>query len=1383
LINEEKMAPARKSRSVNKRFSHEASPDKDGDNLNKSKQKKRKLSDMLGTQWSKEELERFYEAYRKYGRDWKKVAAAVRNRSVEMVEALYTMNRAYLSLPEGTASVVGLIAMMTDHYSVLEGSDSEQDSIDGIGTSRRPQKRGRGKLRPIGSKGGSYGNFVDLLHSQPVATDYGCLSLLKKRRTGGSRPRAVGKRTPRFPIAYPHDRYNSEKYFSPTRKGLSLKDNTNDDDVFHKVALALAEASQKGGSPQVSRTPNRRLDNNTSSPFQRSDQFRAGLGANIAKPSGSETDEERFEGSSGSMEADNGDYGRDRNYSVDTEDVGTAETQRKGKKVYEKKAHAEDIDDLKEACSGTEGGLRSGKFKSETVIDVKTRSSYQVPRKKSKKVLFQKDESSAFDALKTLADLSLMMPSTAAEADSSVQDKEANNGIQEKLRVPEAMPAIHRREKPKTSWAKAKGKQGVDVNSLGIRKSSSQDVTAVPESKEVPDDSVARLVRRKRKSLASKTDSHLSGSPKNEATHEEKKLTSKGKRSMILHPPQGKSLKPLEFSSSDCRRQGADLALSGVKSSDSDQISLPTKVRSRRKMDIPKPLSQKELKHSANVLNGQPRLPNPSYDKASNLKGQLSNCLLSSQVRRWCVFEWFYSAIDYPWFAKKEFVEYLNHVRLGHVQRLTRVEWGVIRSSLGKPRRFSEQFLKEEKDKLNQYRESVRTHYAELRAGVREGLPKDLSRPLSVGQRVIAIHPRTREIHDGSVLTVDHSRCRIQFDKPDFGVEFVLDIDCMPLNPSENMPASLTSHGIAIDLLLGDASGQSKDQSAGYKKYSLNDNQENVDGQSHQSPAHCVRDPLKQGGPTGANLPLKVDVSEVTNAQQAEHLHPAATVHGQAKEADVQALFELTRALDKKEAVVSELRRMNDEFLENQKDGDNSLKDSEPFKKQYAAVLVQLNEVNEQVSSALFCLRQRNTYQGNPSLTWMKPLPNYGDSGGLAKSLNRSACQTQELGSHIVEIVQSSRNKARTMVDKAMQAMSDLKECENSADRIEEAIDYVSNQLLLEDPGIPAAALSTGPDLVHGSLPTQDQLSYMLKSLGNCAPPPESKLNKSELTEAQIPSDLIAQCVATLLMIQKCTERQFPPADVAQILDSAVTNLQPCCSQNLPIYTEIQRCMGIIRNQILALLLYMRKCLTMKVENFSLREDLNVVMLSILPVICSFFSCKSVRDATESYSNNGLHRYYRFKGQESMKGITCTKHNHNSVVKENILEPKGRRKNFFLLFNFIFSYFLWWGWRIHKNNCNILKHRRNCKWQLPIRISQSLHQSEKTQSLEDLDVSEDLGVGNALPFWLTLVGKARLACTCESCNISEVPNNCFLKVSCKCPNNSFLTSSNANSNF
>ena len=50
------------------------------------------------------------------------------------------------------------------------------------------------------------------------------------------------------------------------------------------------------------------------------------------------------------------------------------------------------------------------------------------------------------------------------------------------------------------------------------------------------------------------------------------------------------------------------------------------------------------------------------------------------------------------------------------------------------------------------------------------------------------------------------------------------------------------------------------------------------------------------------------------------------------------------------EAVVYELRRMNDDVLENQRtdNGDIALQDSDAFKKQYAAVLVQLNEANSQ---------------------------------------------------------------------------------------------------------------------------------------------------------------------------------------------------------------------------------------------------------------------------------------------------------------------------------------------------------------------------------------------------------------------------------------------------
>lgn len=40
---------------------------------------------------------------------------------------------------------------------------------------------------------------------------------------------------------------------------------------------------------------------------------------------------------------------------------------------------------------------------------------------------------------------------------------------------------------------------------------------------------------------------------------------------------------------------------------------------------------------------------------------------------------------------------------------------------------------------------------------------------------------------------------------------------------------------------------------------------------------------------------------------------------------------------------------MNDVAFGKHKKGHSSLKDSEPFKKQYAAVLVQLNETNKQV--------------------------------------------------------------------------------------------------------------------------------------------------------------------------------------------------------------------------------------------------------------------------------------------------------------------------------------------------------------------------------------------------------------------------------------------------
>ncbi|XP_022973709.1 protein ALWAYS EARLY 3-like isoform X1 [Cucurbita maxima] len=1162
------MAPSRKSRSVNKRLSsaNEASSSKYVEAPSKGKQKKRKFADLLGPQWSRDEVEQFYEAYRKYGKDWKKVAAAVRNRSTEMVEALFTMNRAYLSLPEGTASVVGLIAMMTDHYSVLmrfqRDSESEQESNEDSGATRKPQKRLRGKSRNNNSKGLD----AHSSQSQSLPTNYGCLSLLKKRRSG-IKPHAVGKRTPRVPVSYSYDKDSRERIFSPSRHTSKLKvDDPNDDDVAHEIALVLTEASQRDGSPQLSQTPNPKIEGHVLSPI-RNDRMRSESDMMSTKFRCSEMDEGGCELSLGSTGADNADYDQGKN---------TREIQRKGKRYYGKKAEVEEsmynhLDDIKEACSGTEEGQKSGSLrgKLETEdFDVKSvRTSFKGPRKRSKKALFG-DECSAFDALQTLADLSLMMPDTTADTEPSAKVKEENLDVMDKSKMKGNHSVV------------GAGISASKTSKTG--KASGNNVGPIPEGEGIQGSNNGNRKRKQKSSpfkISSKdedsNDSRVNDTPKTKATDDGKSSFGKVKRSPHNAglAKSSKISKPLDHhssSSTDHKREDGDYALSTTQVPSINPISLPTKMRSRRKMDLLK--SQRDSKIADNILIDQLNVTAHSLDdRPHDLKEQHSNCLSWHKLRRWCVFEWLYSAIDFPWFAKCEFVEYLNHVGLGHIPRLTRVEWGVIRSSLGRPRRFSAQFLKEEKHKLNQYRESVRKHYAELRAGTREGLPTDLARPLSVGQRVIAIHPKTREIHDGSVLTVDYSRCRVQFDRPELGVEFVMDIECMPLNPVENMPANLSRHGVTLDKIFGNLNevkinGLLKEAKIeDYIKSTSNDKLESTDGSVFISPStHHINKLIKQAKVDlgCSNLRTKFGLNETVGIQQEASSQLSVLAQIQAKEADVHALSELSRALDKKEVVVSELKRLNDEVLENQINGDNLLKDSENFKKQYAAVLLQLNEVNEQVSSALYSLRQRNTYQGTSPLMFLKPVHDLGDPCSHA----------QEPGSHVAEIVGSSRAKARTMIDEAMQAILSLKKRESNLENIEEAIDFVSNKLSVDDLALPTVK-STSADTSNATPVSQNHFNAGASNPSAANYVVGSKSNSpSDKPEVEIPSELIAHCVATLLMIQKCTERQFPPADVAQVLDSAVNSLQPCCPQNLPLYAEIQKCMGIIRSQILALI-------------------------------------------------------------------------------------------------------------------------------------------------------------------------------------------------------------------
>ncbi|XP_020256591.1 protein ALWAYS EARLY 2-like isoform X1 [Asparagus officinalis] len=1196
------MASTRKSRGVNKRFAkiNEEWTDKDATNANKNRPRKKKLSDMLGPQWSKEELERFYEAYRKHGKDWRKVSGTVRNRSSDMVEALYNMNKAYLSLPEGIATAAGLIAMMTDHYNILEGSDSEHESNDVARTSRRPQKRARGKYRLM-SKGPD-GPCPDLLQLQSASSSYACMSLLKRKRSGdlfpGSRPRAVGKRTPRIPVSSMYSKADADKMVSVGTHGSKCEVNTAADEGVHVAALALAEASQKGGSPQVSRTPGRRGEHLGRSPVYSGERKDADSEMDDSRSIGG-FDEDYPEVSLGSREAENGDFTKDLSYLMDTGCASTYETHKKEKKLQGKQSKTartknDHFDDDKEACSGTEEGLNIRNAKDESEVELTDGKSARKSSRKRSRQLFSGDESTAFDALQTLADLSfhILLPSSTVDSESSIQvkDEKRNIDCDEKSIVPESMSATHVSDKSKVSERKVRARSTVVEVDAVTRKSAKHAKGIVPDavmSTEINQQagtSNNKFQKRKRKPLTgkvSKTEfesaSQKSETQKIEAAVEEGRRSNKLKRfnqgtSMVKQGKSSKSQDRLSSGSTDLARGVSDLNEPNMQISTTNQVSLPTKVRSRRKLELQKALAGKESKPSE--ITGEDHSDSHSLrvnNRMLDSKERLLHGLSSRLLRRWCVFEWFYSAIDYPWFAKTEFVEYLNHVKLGHVPRLTRVEWGVIRSSLGKPRRLSRKFLQEEREKLEQYRESVRTHYTELRAGVKEGLPTDLARPLSVGQRVSACHPKTREIHDGSVLTVDRNRCRVQFDRPELGVEFVMDIDCMPLNPFENMPEALKSQNAGIykfcdsltDIKL---EGQPKDWKIGLStKSPPNESLEIADGSSYiSSPNYPMNTLMKQakGDTIDAIVQAKAAVNEVVvAAKQAMYNQPCTLAQIQAREADIKALAELARALDKKEALLIELRHMNEEVSGSQK-GSSTITDLENFRKQYAVVLLQLRDANDQVASALLYMRQRNTYPGNSTPPWQKSIDGSAIPVAHQGSFN-PLLLSQDSGSDVLEIVQSSRQKARSMVDVAVQATRGLKEGEDAFIRIGEALGLPSrNSNSRYIPSEPAHENSAYQDR-----PTSCKLEG---AAGHTFSPKPNISNDGN--EQQLPADMISNCVATLFMIQNCAERQYPPAEVAQVLDSAVTSLQPSCPQNLPVYREIETCMGIIKNQMLALI-------------------------------------------------------------------------------------------------------------------------------------------------------------------------------------------------------------------
>ncbi|CAM0901644.1 unnamed protein product [Alopecurus aequalis] len=873
------MGPAKGSRTIPKitiKKYEDRRYDEDPISSTKVKLKKRKMSD-LGPQWSKDELMHFYEAYRRHGKNWKKVSAVIGSKSTDMVEALYSVHRTFLSLPECEGTAMGFIALVTGHHNVSE-SPSHKETDQMVRSYGKGRRRGEASQQKENAAPHTHDTFT--YQEMRIA---GFTSSFKKRYYGELvrciRRNPVEKRTPRVRVIVPSDINATDNSTPQIKNTISSTKNANEDINNDGTVFPM-----DGCSP---------------------------------------------DGSSGITEANKNVEGQ-----IFLEIKGTGDTE-----ISETQQHL----NKRKSQQSMDGAQTS---KAELVTTTVAEEGNNLDDYQRLNQLFSPDEMMVLDVLESLVTVPSKTPQPEINIPSGALGKRASASShrQEEALSPVGHPT-ERKQVGESSDSKARKKRRkklLDEEVLAEEQSNSGNTSVLPETCQV--DTTERP-----------------------------------------------SLK------SDFENLAIDVPESSANISAEVSSDAPTKIDPQINMSRKSKRKSKVQCRTKHVF---------CNEGADNLQAsRLRHCLSSESLRRWCTYEWFYSAVDYPWFMNNEFVNYLNFAKLSHLSRLTRSEWSTIRSSLGKPRRFSDHFLAVEKEKLKDYRENVRKYYAQLGDGLRDSLPADLARPFSVGQHVIVRHPSTRELCDSKVILMERDCYKVQFNRPDLGIDTVKDTDCMPVNWLDNLP-----------------------------------------------------DDLKKRNSLPNNAHRKVDIEhipELTSKESWGHIMNGVSLSEPSSSPHV----------------------TSDEWLK--------------------------------AESAVSCEMLPNK---RPPLCLLQFVDHSLQPRGHTN--NRSA-RDDELDSFVTSFVQNSLSQAKQMVGEVMQTISD------------------GNESLEE-------ARCTSIQAAHQG-------------------------------DGKLPSSLIQKCVATVVAIKDLSEYRHPPAKIAGVLEHAFSMMRPSCPENLAVYNEIESCISVVKNQILAL--------------------------------------------------------------------------------------------------------------------------------------------------------------------------------------------------------------------
>lgn len=487
-----------------------------------------------------------------------------------------------------------------------------------------------------------------------------------------------------------------------------------------------------------------------------------------------------------------------------------------------------------------------------------------------------------------------------------------------------------------------------------------------------------------------------------------------------------------------------------------------------------------------------------SLGYGDNLKGESQAAVLpgegmmrhalNARARQWAGTEFFVSALDRPWYMNGGTLQDLaEHVGLTRNAKLTRKEWNFLRKAAwGRPRRLSIAFLREERARLEHWRCSVRACYEAFSLGdeAPDGIDLDsIPKKIAVGQRVTARHPTTRQLHDGAVLTAGNNCYRVQFDRRELGVELIKDIEVMPVEPYLNLPPAIARQNPTIRLngrlvVMGESSVKPTIAlPAGGVK-------------TEQGPSLMM--PAMMGfSPAMASMAAAAGPIRQMNAHQRSRMQG-----------------ELAALLDKKEALLVQLRVMNDE-AERGEHKDAVGGDNPAFVQAYATVILQLKDTNEKVHAKLMDISKLPGFADPLAVPGLPPsgLGAVGRSGIPAEEQQHVTTMNQEA------LETSAATEAKAVLRSVAAKLSEDKDSQGHAD-----VD------------VSASAVAK-----------------------------ESTARASKLIHA---------CISMLVMLQQGTERSVPLDTLSSALESSIADMKHEESKNGDLYEGIE---GVIKKLSLQL--------------------------------------------------------------------------------------------------------------------------------------------------------------------------------------------------------------------